>query len=240
MDTKLPDHPVSLVPAERRISVGRLRATPKLTPEDVQHMKNEELDKAKYKIEVLFHPTLRSALAHKPFPAMITLWESGKRLHGGGDEKMYWCGYSDCWMPLFPDDFGYMHVVCRYCKREQFLDSDSRAAHIRSLRQENRNSDGLERLPTVGGERLVNLPPTKLADLLVKVWGQLGGEADIYFKHAKKKISYDKLHETTRDLDNLELVRIQREPGIYTLKAIRKDIASGADLKARFLAMIVA
>jgi len=239
VDTKLPDQPVAFVPAEQRISVGRLRA-PRLTPEDVQRMEDEEKDKAKYKIEVLFHPTLRSSLAHKPSPAMITLWESGKRLHGGGDEKMYWCGYGDCWMPLFPDDFGYMHVVCRYCKREQFLDNDSRAAHIRMLKKEKRSSDGIERLPTVGGERLVNLPPPKLADLLVKVWNQLGGESDVYFKHAKKKISYDKLHETTSDLDNLELVRVQRQPGIYTLKSIRKDIASGADLRSRFLAMIVA
>ncbi len=65
-------------------------------------------------------------------------------------------------------------------------------------------------------------------------------QADIYIKFSPYEIRYDKLHETTADMDRLEKTRIQRQPVIYTLKAIRKDLAAGADLRARFLAMITA
>lgn len=240
MDTKLPEEPIALLPAEQRISVGRPKAAPRATTEDLQKAEEEQKDKAKYKIEVMFHPTKRSSLAHKPFPVAVLIWESGRRLHGGGDEKMYWCGYGDCGKPIPSDDFGYMHVVCRHCQREAFLDPTSKKTHIKSLIAERRASDGIEKIPIISGEKFANLTPPNLAELLVKTWHQLSGEADVYFKYTSKKIRYDKAHESTRDMDNLELARVQRKPGIYTLKAIRKDIASGADLKSRFLAMIVA
>jgi hypothetical protein len=187
----------------------------------------------------MFHRN-RSSLSHKPSPAMVTIWESGRRLHGGGDEKMYWCGYQDCGKPIPSDDFGYMHVVCRHCKREMFLDPDARTLHLKNLKAERRNSDGIEKLPIVVGEKLTNLTPPNLAELLVKTWYQLEGLADVYFKYSPYEIRYDKAHETARDMDNLERARVQRMPGIYTLKRIREDIANGSDLKGRFLAMIVA
>ena len=233
----LPDEPVALKPAGDRIAVGKPR--PKLTEEDLKKAQAEEADRAKYKIEVMFHRS-RSSLSHKPSPVMLTIWESGRRLHGGGDEKMYWCGYEDCGKPIHSDDFGYMHVVCRHCQRELFLGPDGRDLHVKNLRAENRNSSGIEKLPVIVGEKLANLSPPKLADLLVKTWYQLEGLADVYFKYSPYEIRYDKVHETTKDMDNLERARIQRKPGIYTLARIRTDIAAGSDLKGRFLAMIVA
>jgi hypothetical protein len=220
-----------------RISVGR----PKLvvTKEDTSLFQQGNVDKAKYKIEVLFH-SKRSSLAHKPTAVMLLIWESGKRLHGGGDEKMYWCGYPDCGKPIPSDDFGYLHVVCRHCARELFLDYEARLSHLKSLRKEGRSSPGIEKLPFVIGERMANLTPPNLAALLEKTWYQLNSEADVYFKYSPKEIRYDIKSESTRNLDNLETVRIQRKPGIYTLASIRRDIANGADLKSRFLAMITA
>jgi hypothetical protein len=242
----LPDVPTPLQPAIERVSVGAPErraalAKPPASPteEDLKKAQQEEADRAKYKIEVLFHRN-RSSLSHKPSPAMILIWESGRRLHGGGDEKMYWCGYPDCGRPMPSDDFGYMHVVCRHCQKEQFLDPDARALHIKNLKAERKDSAGIEKLPIVVGEKLVNLTPPNLAELLTKTWYQLEGLADVYFKYSPREIRYDKVHETTQDMNNLEQVRIQRKPGIYTLKRIREDIANGSDLKARFLAMIVA
>jgi hypothetical protein len=233
----LPDTPVALLPAAQRISVGR--PVPVITAEDKKVLQNDQEDKARYKIEVMFHRN-RSSLLHKPTAVMLLIWESGKRLHGGGDEKMYWCGYLDCGKPISSDDFGYMHLVCRHCQREQFLDPSSKHQHLKSLRQERRTSDGIEKLPFVVGERLANLTPSNLASFLEKTWYQLNSEADVYFKYSPYEIRYDILQESTRDIDNLEKVRVQRKPGIYTLAAIRKDIANGANLKSRFLAMITA
>jgi len=240
----LPDDKITALPAE--VAVGRPRGGSisgetqvKLTKEDLEAVRQRELDKAKYKIEVMFSRH-RSSLAHKPSPLMLQIWESGKRLHGGGDQKMYWCGYNDCGKPISSDDFAYMHTVCRHCQRELFLDPAAKGAHVSSLRKENRRSDGLERLPYVVGEKLANLTPPNLAELLVKTWYALEGDADVYLKYSPYEIRYDALHETTADIDKLEKARVQRQPLIYTLKAIRKDLANGADLKARFLAMITA
>jgi len=233
----LPDSPVALIPASQRISVGRPRRP--LTPEDIKKAEDDKKDKADYKIELVFD-SRRSARLHKLVPFMVTIWESGKRLHGGGDDKMYWCGYEDCGKPIKTANFAYMHTVCPSCNRELFLDPPSKGAHIRSLNREGRQSDGIEKIPIVVGERFCNLPPSKIADLLVKLWYQLEGKADVYFKHTARKIRYDAVHETTRDIDNLEMARISRKPGIYTLKSIRKDIAAGSDLKKRFLSWILA
>lgn len=232
----LPDDKIRPLSADS-IAVGRPR--PKLTTKEMEAAKEAEKDKSKYKIEIIFSRH-RSSLAHKPSPLMLLIWESGKRLHGGGDQKMYWCGYEDCGKPISSDYFAYMHVVCPHCQREMFLDPESKGVHIQSLKKERRASDGIERMPIVVGEKLANLTPPNLADLLVKTWYELEGEADIYLKYSPYEIRYDAVHETTKDMDNLEKVRIKRQPLIYTLKAIRKDLANGADLRARFLAMITA
>jgi hypothetical protein len=233
----LPTSPVALVPASQRIAVGRPRAL--LTPQDLKSLEAGQSDKADYKIELLFD-SRRSARREKLVPFLVTMWESGKRLHGGGDDKMYWCGYADCAKPIKSSSFAYAHTACPSCNREVFLDEASKAAHIRSLAREGRASAGIERIPVICGERLCNLPPAKIADLLEKLWFQLEGKADVYFKYSARKIRYDSLNETSRDIDNLEAVRVEREPGIYTLAAIRKDIAAGASLKGRFLSWVLA
>jgi len=245
--------PVQLTPASERISVGapRVRRVDgdikppptqpvMLTPEDAEAMQKREADRAKYKIEVIFHPTKRSSLSYKPSPVMVLIWESGKRLHGGGDEKMYWCGYADCAKPIPSDDFGYMHTVCRHCKREMFLDPDGKRLHIKEAKAQGKDWSGIEKMPFVVGEKMANLSPSNLAVLLSKTWYQLEGLADVYFKYTVRSIRFDALHETAADRKNLELARTVREPGIYTLKRIREDIAAGGDLRSRFLAMIIA
>lgn len=192
---------------------------------------------AKYKVEVIFSRH-RSTLSHVASPLMLLIWESGKKLHGGGDQKMYWCGYDDCGKPLSSDNFGFMHVVCPSCRRECFLDPEGKQRHIASSRAEGRSTSGLESMPTVTGEKMARLTPPKLADLLVKTFHQLNGDVDIYLKYSPFEIRYDSLHEKTSDIDNLDRVRIQRNPLIYSLKNIIKDMSAGADLKKRFLAMI--
>lgn len=210
---------------------------PKVTLEEMLSQEAEMKQRAKYKIELIFSRH-RSSLPHKPSPVMLLIWESGKRFHGGGDQKMYWCGYRDCGKPLSTDNFAYMHTICPACKRELFLDPDSRAAHIGAIKKEGGDTRGLERIPFVVGEKLACLTPQHLAELLEKTWRDLGGDSDIYLKFSPFEIRYDGKNETTRDLDNLEKVRVQRRPLIYPLKNIAVDLAAGADLRKRLLAMI--
>jgi phage FluMu protein Com len=209
----------------------------KVTVEELEAFDAAQKLKAKYKIEIIFSRH-RSTLAHKPSPIMLLIWESGKRFHGGGDQKMYWCGYQDCGKPLSSDNFAYMHVVCPKCKREQFLDPDAKATHAKSVERSGGDSRGILRMPLVVGEKLANLIPAKLSELLEKTWRDLDGDADIYLKYSPFEIRYDSKHETVADLDRLDKVRVQRQPLIYPLKNIIKDMSAGADLRTRLLAMI--
>jgi hypothetical protein len=210
---------------------------PKLTTKDMELLVKDQETKAKYKIEVIFSRH-RSSLLHKVSPCMVIMWESGKRFHGGGDQKLYWCGHPDCEKPLSSDNFAYMHAVCPSCQRECFLDPDSKNLHVEALRREGKDDRGMRGLPYVIGERMVALTPPKLAELLERVWRSLEGDADIYLKYSPFEIRYDILHETSADIDNLDKVRVQRQPLIYTLKNILKDLSAGAELRKRILAMI--
>lgn len=202
--------------------------------------KIEEAAKAKYKIEVHFGPD-RSRDPLKPSAGAILMWESGKKFHGGGDEQMFWCGYEDCGWPFSSENLALMHAICPKCHRELFTDHLTRQQHIDHLKEEGRSSRGIENIPCMSSEKLWRLPPTKLAELLVKTFRQLGSNADIYLKYHPEDIRIDKKDPGSREsMDKLRLARLRKKPMIYPLKNILKDTAAGADLHKRFLAMLVA
>jgi hypothetical protein len=236
MGMTLPDSPIAIVPASERTAVGNTNRPWSQEPVKVPKLVDT---RAKYKIEVHFGKR-RSSLAHKPSPVIVLIWESGKQLHGGGDDQMCWCGYDNCGKPISSSDYGYFHVVCRHCQRELFLDHDSKRKHIADLQKRGIALNNIDKIPCTVPERLANLTPSKLADLVEKTWYQLNGEADVYFKYSPYEIRFDALHETTQDLNRLEKVRRDRKPGIYLLKDILKDTSGGATLHSLFLAMIVA
>ena len=209
----------------------------KVSLEEMISLQEDMKARARYKIELIFSRH-RSSRPHVPSPVMLIIWESGKRLHGGGDQKMYWCGYDDCGKPMSTDNFAYMHAICPSCHRELFLDPESKRLHIQAIKRERGNLWGIKSIPLVVGEKLANLTPPHLSELLEKTWRQLDGDADIYLKFSPQEIRYDGRNETSRDLDNLDNVRMGRRPLIYSLKRIIKDLGAGADLKSRILAMI--
>src|SRR5580692_8402641 len=99
---------------------------PILTAEelDILKKKQEAFDKllrdeakAKYKIEVMFAHRRK---LHDVSAGALSIWESGAKLHGGGDTKIYWCPakelkVSDC-NGIIPDaSNGYGHLVCPKC-----------------------------------------------------------------------------------------------------------------------------
>lgn len=197
----------------------------------------DELAKATYKIEIQFSRH-RSPNKGVPSPSMILIWESGKKFHGGGDQRMYWCGHDDCGKPLSSDNFGYMHVVCPKCNREMFLDPKAKEAHRRDMMSRGLDPRDLSNIPYVVGERLVNLTPSNLAVLLEKTWRQLDGDADIYIKYSPYDIRYHKGDNEIEVAEKLGKVRTARRPVIYPLKNIIKDLHAGASLQHRFIALV--
>lgn len=198
-------------------------------------------DTAAYKIDVIFS-SKRSSLMHVPSVCLLTIWESGRHFHGGGDQKMFWCGYPDCQMPISSDMFLPAHVVCPKCNRENFRSPDAKQEHIAYVDRENQPRNNIDKLPCIVGEKVGNLSPPNLARLLFKTWHQLGGDADIRLIYSANEIRFDPLHDgiKTKVIDQLDRTRRCREPVIYTVAAIRKDLAAGADLIKRLIALVTA
>lgn len=202
-------------------------------------IKPEEV-KARYKIEVHFGKD-RSISALKPSTGAVLIWESGKELHGGGDDKMYWCGYDDCNKPIRSTAMGAFHLVCPHCQRENFLDQISKDQHIAAVRKRGQSTRQFQAMPCIVGEKFFKLPPKKLASLLAKTWYNLDCDADIYAKYHPLDIRRrPETHGIVETVDGIQKAREKRALMIYPLKNILKDTAAGADLEVRLLAFVTA
>jgi len=175
--------------------------------------------KAKYKIEILF---TKDRSMHRPTPGAVSFWESGSKLHGGGDGKLYICpgqslGRNDC-SSFIPDSANASSFL--WCPR----------CGIRW--------QGTE----VIGERLAVLPLKKWGEVLLHYFTKLENNADIYVKYAREDIRTKAMLEQARQQggEKLEKVRNARAKSIYPLKNIVWDTSNGADLLGRFQAFLTA
>lgn len=163
--------------------------------------------KAKYKIEVRF---MKGRTTNGPNLCGVTVWESGKRLHGGGDDKMYFCKdvrpESDlgCWGPITSD---YIRNGVAYCPR---CKAAVNAQYLTDC-------------------RVYRLPTRTLAAQIEKIFRTLDSSADIYLKYDRDDIHF-KAMERTRGWD---VAKKLRGLHIYPLRNILKDTSAGADLAHR-------
>lgn len=203
-------------------------APPSLTEEQLHELKTSltSVDKllaeqqiAKYKLEVMFG-SQRSNMA--PTPGALSFWESGAKLHGGGDTKVYLCpgksvGKSEC-EGIIPDaSTGYGFLVCPVC---------------------NTVWNG----PEVTGEILARLTMQNWAVLIHKYFVKFGHNADIYVRHSKEDLHNKVPLEQERNLGGelLDKARSRRVKYIYPLKNIIRDTSNGADLLTQFYKLLKA
>lgn len=217
---------------------------------DLERTKN----RAKYKIEIQFDKN-RSTSVFKMGTALIMVWESGRRFHGGGDQRMMFCGYwpgqgfngsEECGKPIKDENFSINHLVCPHCHREQFLDPQVKKRHIQLAIQNGQDASGLEHMPVANPMLLAKLGPKSLAVFVSKIFKDLGANADIYVKYhpedirgydipdAKKDDVYEKARRArTEKKENRGIV-------IYPLENIIKDTMAGASIESRFQALFLA
>lgn len=196
-----------------------------------EKLAEEVAQRGKYKIQVWFK-TLRSTW--KPMAFTISIWESGKRLHGGGDEMMFFCkrqpdapklkarpfalvsgktpeNAEGC-QGLIPGDLiSGTSVICPHCG----LHWDT--THI---------GDAVYYFATA----------QKAAEVLEFWWLKLGCNADLYLKHSAtdpRTIMMSKAYSAKTARERKGLV-------IYPLRNIIKDSAAGASVQLLFKNVITA
>jgi hypothetical protein len=172
---------------------------------------------AKYKIEIMFS-YLRSTT--QPSAGALYIWESGSKLHGGGDAKVYFCPgahlkRSGCSAVIPFDNSNYGHNLCPKCgtvwKSDQVIGEIVGRWHMQEWAR-------------------------KVTDYFVA----LGHNADIYIKQPKQDIRKAAALEQERQMhgDRLEVSRRAMVRYIYPLRRVLQDTQAGNDLYARFYAFL--
>lgn len=179
---------------------------------------------AKYKLEVMFG---KDHSLRKPTTGIISFWESGNKLHGGGDSKLYVCDTPDpaktkgpgCGAFIPDSANGLNFIVCPGCGK-------------------------MWRNDHIVGEYGYRLPIQKWTDVLLNWFVKLEMNADIRVKYHKDDIRSAAKDEQEKQLrgDILDKVRsFERRPCyIYPLRNIIRDTSAGADLRGRILAFLTA
>lgn len=172
--------------------------------EETELAKVNNLVRAKYKIEIMFMPGRK---VQGPNLVGITIWESGKRFHGGGDEKIFFCkdsrqGHNEgCWGPIPAD---YIKNDIAFCPRCQ---KGIQAKYLTDL-------------------RIFKLSTSDLAKVVHQIFLNLGQNADIYCKYSKDDPHFQLM------IRERGWAAANRYKGmfIYPLHRILQDTAHGADI----------
>lgn len=216
-------------PEDYRHVEGDLYASPAVSEEDLakwrqsmRFLETESASKklAKFKLEVQFGRDHH--VDGRPTPGVLTIWESGSKLHGGGDALLYVCPgkynkVSTC-DGVIPDALnGRAVVICPHCMTA-WKDVD------------------------LIGQRFLRVPIVKWADAIYYWFIKLHLNSDIRVKYFYDDIRKASEHEQMKQLKGevLEKARsdARRSTRIYPLQHIIKDVNAGADLHKRILAFL--
>jgi len=174
---------------------------------------------AKYKIEILFGTQRR---INGLTVGVMSFYESGTKLNGGGDEKVYLCpgrrlGKNTCQAPICASHSGFGFRICPVCQ--------SRWTEAETI-----------------GELFFKLPMQKWAEATYNLFRDLQFNADIYLKYHPTDIRVTSALEIGKPSQGNLLNKARQDRGkhIYPLRNIIKDSAAGASIDKRFYAFLVA
>ena len=231
---KDPEHPTHDL-RTREISPEGLDLMRKFLDESAAARKKQ----ARYKIELMFGSGRTPLGQPNGNPAVISVYESGRRLHGGGDEMAYWCLMRDkgakmrtTFVPSEVSPSG-KTVGCGKIITSDFI---QQGVQIVGGKQVTRRTAICPHCALqwdasmLTGQICGRWSTGRLAKKLVSLWELAGGDADIYLKYHHRDIRYvsmERQHGT-------EVARKLRGAVIYPLQNIVVDVANGASLENRF------
>ena len=174
-----------------------------------------EQGKAKFKIELLF---TKDFSIIKPVSGIMSFWESGSQLHGGGDAIIHFCpgkklGKNNCDHYIPDPNHGYGFLVCQSCGE---------------------NWKGEQ----VYGQIVGRHTAQQWAELVCTYYRRLQMNCDVVIKYHKGDI-----RSAARNLRSGESLIDVRSPQkrlkrIYTLASLMKDMAAGSTLEQRISAFV--
>lgn len=185
--------------------------------------------KAGHKIQLWFKS---DRTAHGLVAYSLSFWESGKRLHGGGDEMMFVCRRHAGAPRVAPFEVSSpkTRATSRGCDGlipgglavgDRIICPHCQTAH---------------RTDQIGDSIFYRTTMTKAADVLAGWWRKLGCDADIYVKYAPTDPRVILMGRAV----GLEKARKLKGLTIYPLERIIKDTAVGSTVESRFKALLTA
>lgn len=173
--------------------------------------------KAKFKIELMFTAAWSVV---KPVPGIMSFWESGSQLHGGGDAIVHFCpgkkfSKSACDHYIPDPSHGYGFLVCPGCH-------------------------SVWKGKDVYGQIIGRHTAKDWATLIEKYYRKLDMNCDIVIKYHKDDIR--KAAQGIKAEETLYRARssAKRLKRIYTLSNIMRDTSAGSALYDRILAFVKA
>jgi hypothetical protein len=217
---------------EKELGEGAGRGVPrKLALNILEESRKSAIEmskRARWKVTVLFH-SQRSD--HKLMKFSLSVWESGKRLHGGGDESAFFCRRrvpvrerpKDIAAPATPMGCGAVIpgslvqigglVVCPNCRVPQ-------------------------RTKEIADTLFYTADVQRSSEVLAEWWAKCGGDADIVLMYCASDIRV--LAQMKDGDEGMRKARESRGMLVYPLARIIKDTANGATIESRMKALILA
>jgi len=185
--------------------------------------------RATYKIQVRFRHD-RTGRTHTPYT--LSFWESGKRLHGGGDEMMFVCRrLKSAPKPKRIDVIGAKNPSDEGCHGLIPGDQVTPGGLVVCPHCQQRWNSAC-----IGDSVYYNTDMDTAAEIIERWWRKLGCDADLFVKFAPTD------PRTLLHADAYGIQRAKELQGlvIYPLENILRDTMSGAEIKGRFKALLLA
>lgn len=172
---------------------------------------------AKFKIELMF---TKEFSIIKPVPGIMSFWESGSQLHGGGDAIIHFCpgkklGKNECEHYIPDPSHGYGFLVCPSCHNVW---------------------NGKD----VFGQIISRLTANDWAGLIEKYYRRLDMNCDIVIKYHKDDIRTAAAARHTEESLLVSRSSAKRLKRIYKLSSLMQDMSAGSALYDRILAFVKA
>jgi hypothetical protein len=195
-----------------------------------EKLQKEMAEKADYKIQIWFTSDRKQS---GPCSYTVSFWESGKRLHGGGDEMMFVCRRHASAPSVKPFEAvgAKVSTTDKGCDRlipGELVQPDGRVVcpHCQTIHRSDQIADSI----------FYRTDMTKASEILANWWRRLNCNADIYVKFCPT----DPRVRMMADTLGVKKARQLKGLTIYPLQRIIKDTSAGASVEARFRALLTA